>query len=156
GAERLAASGDQASCRARLIARYLAMARYFGTHFADDDQMDRYHELREVHSNLRAALEYALESEEDAAAAAFPPASPEPDAAAGLAGGKSGSSGSVVTAVAQERWEAGAEIACSLYGYWQISGLLGEGGYWLTKVLDRFTGPGIERARALVNRGFLR
>ena len=33
---------------------------------------------------------------------------------------------------------SGAELACSLYGYWQISGLLGEGGYWLTKVLDRF------------------
>ncbi len=51
---------------------------------------------------------------------------------------------------------AGAELACSLYGYWQISGLLGEGGYWLTKVLDRFQAPGPERARALVNRGFLR
>ncbi len=61
-----------------------------------------------------------------------------------------------MTAVAHERWEAGADLACSLYGYWQISGLLGEGGYWLTKVLDRFPDPGPERARALVNRGFLR
>jgi non-specific serine/threonine protein kinase len=126
GAEQLASSGEQASCRARHIARYVAMARYFGSHFANDDQMDRYHELREVHSNLRAALEYALDSDKD-------PAS-----------------------VAQERWEAAAELACSLYGYWQISGLLGEGGYWLTKVLDRFPAPGLERARALVNRGFLR
>ncbi len=123
GAEQLAASGEQESCRARHIAGYLAMARYFGTHFADDDQMDRYHELREVHSNVRAALEYALEAEEEAAA---------------------------------ERWEAGAEIACALYGYWQISGLFGEGGYWLTKVLDRFPEPSRERARALVIRGFLR
>jgi non-specific serine/threonine protein kinase len=121
GAERLAASGEQSACRARHIARYLAMARYFGAHFADDDQMDRYHELRDVHSNLRAALEYALEAE---------------DAAAGPA--------------------EGSELACSLYGYWQISGRLGEGGYWLTKVLDRFPQPGPERARALVNRGFLR
>jgi non-specific serine/threonine protein kinase len=121
GAEQLAATGELASCRARHIARYVAMARYFGVHFADDDQMDRYHELRQVHSNLRAALEYALDSDEDASC-----------------------------------WEAGAEISCSLYGYWQISGLLGEGGYWLTKVLDRFPDPGRERARALVNRGFLR
>jgi non-specific serine/threonine protein kinase len=151
GAERLASSGEQASCRARHIARYLAMARYFGTHFADDDQMDRYHELREVHSNLRAALEYALE-DGDPAAAAEPPAA-EPF---GLSSGPAGSSGSVVTTVAQDRWQAGGELACSLYGYWQISGLLGEGGYWLTKVLDRFPGPGPERARALVNRGFLR
>src|SRR6201999_1423000 len=40
GAEQLAASGELASCRARHIARYVAMARYFGVHFADDDQMD--------------------------------------------------------------------------------------------------------------------
>jgi predicted ATPase len=118
GADQLASSGELASCRARHIARYVAMAQYFGTHFADDDQMDRYHQLRQVHSDLRAALEYALEPDEDPG--------------------------------------AGAEIACSLYGYWQISGLLGEGGYWLTKVLDRFPAPGPERARALVNRGFLR
>ena len=123
GAEQLAASGEQASCRARHIAGYLAMARYFCAHFADDDQVDRYHELLEVHSNLRAALEYALEAEEEAPA---------------------------------ERWEAGAEIACALYGYWQISGLFNEGGYWLTKVLDRFPDPGRERAWALVIRGFLR
>jgi predicted ATPase len=149
GAERLASSGEQASCRARHIARYLGMARYFGAHFADDDQIDRYHELREVHSNLRAALEYALEDEDPVAA--WPAAEPF-----GLATGSGGSSGSVVTTVAQDRWRAGGELACSLYGYWQISGLLGEGGYWLTKVLDRFPGPGQERARALVNRGFLR
>ena len=150
GAERLAESGEQASCRARHIARYLAMARYFGAHFADDDQLDRYHELREVHSNLRAALEYALEDEDPAAAAASPAAEPF-----GLSSGSAGSSGSVVTTVARDRWRAGGELACSLYGYWQISGLLGEGGYWLTKVLDRFQDPGRERARALVNRGFL-
>jgi non-specific serine/threonine protein kinase len=150
GAERLAESGEQASCRARHIARYLAMARYFGAHFADDDQLDRYHELREVHSNLRAALEYALADEDQAAAAASPAAEPF-----GLSSGSAGSSGSVVTTVARDRWRAGGELACSLYGYWQISGLLGEGGYWLTKVLDRFPEPGRERARALVNRGFL-
>jgi non-specific serine/threonine protein kinase len=151
GAERLASSGEQASCRARHIAWYLAMARYFGAHFADDDQMDRYHELREVHSNLRAALEYALEDEDEAAAAESPEAEPF-----GLSAGSAGSAGSVVTTVAQDRWRAGGDLACSLYGYWQISGLLGEGGYWLTKVLDRFPGPGPERARALVNRGFVR
>ena len=153
GAEQLASSGELASCRSRHIARYLAMGRYFGAHFADDDQMDRYHELREVHANLRAALEYALEPDEDGRPAL---ASAEPGGVLGQAAGPAGSSGSVVTAVAQERWGAGAELASSLYGYWQISGLLGEGGYWLTKALDRFPDPGPERARALVNRGFLR
>jgi predicted ATPase len=153
GAEQLASSGELASCRARHIARYLTMGRYFGAHFADDDQMDRYHELREVHSNLRAALEYALDPDDAAAAGS---ASAEDGGALGRATGPIGSSGSVLTAVTQERWGAGAELACALYGYWQISGLLGEGGYWLTKVLDCFPDPGRERAWALVNRGFLR
>ena len=155
GAERLASSGELASCRARHTTRYLCMARYFGAHFADDDQIDRYHELREAHANLRAAMEYALEPDEDITSSASSSGSPEPGMV-GRASGPSGSSESVVTAVVQERWRAGAEMACSLYGYWQISGLLGEGGYWLTKVLDRFPSPGPERARALVNRGFLR
>jgi predicted ATPase len=146
GAERLEASGELTSCRARHIARYLAMAQYFGAHFADDDQMDRYRELREVHANVRAALEYALEADDEPA----PSAVPEPDGTPGRV------SSAVVTAVAQDRWRAGTELACSLYGYWQISCLLSEGGYWLTKALDRFTEPGRERARALVNRGFLR
>jgi non-specific serine/threonine protein kinase len=132
------------------------MARYFGAHFADDEQMDRYHELREKHPNLRAALEYALESEEDPVTPALATASLEPDGAPEQPAGTSESSGLVVTAVAQERWKAGAELASSLCGYWRISGLLGEGGYWLTKVLDRFPAPGPERARALVNRGFMR
>ncbi len=152
GAERLASSGELVSCRGRHIARFLAMGRYFGAHFADDDQMDRYHELREVHANLRAALEYALEPDDDAASA---PAVAGPGAL-GRAAGPAGSSGSAVATVTQERWGAGADLASSLYGYWQISGLLGEGGYWLTKALDRFPDPGPERARALVNRGFLR
>jgi non-specific serine/threonine protein kinase len=148
GAERLAESGELASCRKRHIAWYLAKARYFGVHFAEDDQMDRYRELREKHPNLRAALEYALELDDEAAQAAEAGSWP---ALASVA------SASVVTSVAaQERWRSGADLACSLYGYWQISGLLGEGGYWLTKTLDRFADPGPERARALVNRGFLR
>ena len=148
GAERLAESGELGSCRERHIARYLAKARYFGGHFAEDDQMDRYHELRETHPNLRAALEYALELDDDAA---------ETDEAGNWPAMAAVAAPSVVTSVAaEERWRSGADLACSLYGYWQISGLLGEGGYWLTKTLDRFAGPGPERARALVNRGFLR
>lgn len=145
GAERLVSSGELASCRARHIGRYLARARYFGAHFADDDQMDRYHELRTVHNNLRAALEYALEPEDEPASSGALPGAVTAAAPAGA-----------VATVTSERWRSGAELACSLYGYWQISGLLGEGGYWLTKALDRFPHAGLERAQALVNRGFLR
>ena len=55
------------SARARHVGRYLGKARYFGEHCADDDQMVRYEELRETHSNVRAALEYALGNSVEAA-----------------------------------------------------------------------------------------
>jgi predicted ATPase len=152
GAERLAESGELASCRARHIAWYLGMARYLGVHFTDDDQLDRYYELRSVHHNLRAALEYGLELDDDASSGAGPVSGSTSD----IASGSSEFSGPVATSVALGRWRSGAEMACSLYGYWQISGLLNEGGYWLTKALDRFPDPGPERARALIIRGFLR
>jgi predicted ATPase/DNA-binding CsgD family transcriptional regulator len=48
-----------------------------------------------------------------------------------------------------------AVIAASLFGYWQMAGLMREGGYWLGKVLDRFTEPSAERARALMIDGSL-
>jgi predicted ATPase/DNA-binding CsgD family transcriptional regulator len=48
-----------------------------------------------------------------------------------------------------------AVIASSLFGYWQMAGLMREGGYWLGKVLDRFTEPSPERARALMIDGNL-
>ena len=48
-----------------------------------------------------------------------------------------------------------ALIATSLFGYWQMSARLREGGYWLGKVLDRFPGPSAERARALIVHGNL-
>ena len=122
GANRLAASGEEAACRARHVGRYLGKARYFGRHFADDDQLMRYQELRETHSNVRAALEYALGDSVESAG----------------------------------RWRCGLEMACALYGYWQISGMLREGEYWLSKALERFPEAGRERALALVNRGFVR
>jgi predicted ATPase len=152
GAEGLSASGEEAECRARHVGRYLAMARYFGAHFADDDQLDRYYELRETHSNVRAALEYALGD---------PVGSAVPVGVSGVSGGiGSGLSAldedAADAAEATERWRTGLEMACALYGYWQISGLLREGEYWLGKALERFPDPGRERALALVNRGFVR
>jgi predicted ATPase len=140
GADRLAESGEEAACRARHIGRYLSKARYFGEHFADDDQMIRYHELHETHSNVRAALEYALGEPVGA-----PVGEPVSDPVGVESAGETA-----------DRWRSGLEMACALYGYWQISGLLGEGGYWLTKALERFPEAGRERALALVNRGFVR
>ena len=153
GAEQLAASGEEKACRARHIGRYLAKARYFGEHFADDDQMDRYRELRETHANVRAALEYALE---DLVGAAVPTGATGISGASGSGLAAELDGGAAGSGEATARWRLGLEMACALYGYWQISGLLGEGGYWLTKALERFPDDGPERARALVNRGFLR
>jgi len=48
-----------------------------------------------------------------------------------------------------------ASLATDLYAYWQISGLLSEGRYWLAKVLDVFAGPSPERAWALVMTGIV-
>jgi predicted ATPase len=121
GAARLEAAGDRTACRDRHLARYLKVARYFGAHFTDDDQMARFHALRWDHANIRAALEWALGSNHRSF-----------------------------------REEEGSELVTALYGYWQISGQLREGDYWLSKALDRFPGPTRQRAKALVNRGFLR
>ena len=155
GAERLAVSGEEEPCRARHIGRYLSIARYFGDHFADDDQMERYRKLRRTHANVRAALEYAFGDPvgspvPSGASSALGASSPSGVSGASSALGASGACG------AAARSRSGLEIACSLYGYWQISGLLSEGGYWLTKALERFPDDCRERARALVNRGFLR
>jgi predicted ATPase len=161
GAERLAESGEEATCRQRHIGRYLSKARYFGRHFADDDQMVRYHELRETHANVRAALEYALGDPVEVPSVPAVPAvpagvtgMPEGSSGPGLAAGVDG--GAAGVGEATDRWRSGVEMACALYGYWQISGLLREGEYWLSKALERFPDDGRERGLALVNRGFVR
>ncbi|HEY1626904.1 MAG TPA: LuxR C-terminal-related transcriptional regulator [Streptosporangiaceae bacterium] len=117
GAEKLAESGEENAVRRRHVARYVAMARYFGADPIGEDQVERYRELRAEHDNLRAALDYAF-------------ADGDLDAEA-------------------------ASLAADLYGYWQISGLLGEGRRWIAKALDRFPGPSAERAWALVMSGIL-
>ena len=48
-----------------------------------------------------------------------------------------------------------AELARNLRAYWEISGLLREGRYWLTRVLSRFADPSRERAWLLLTRGVL-
>jgi predicted ATPase/DNA-binding CsgD family transcriptional regulator len=64
GAEELAGSGDEAAVRQRFVIRYLSMARYFGEHVVDDDQLERFRELQREHANLGAALGYTLDAAE--------------------------------------------------------------------------------------------
>jgi predicted ATPase/DNA-binding CsgD family transcriptional regulator len=64
GAEQLAASGTGTDIRDRFVDRYLAKARYFGEHVLDDDQLERFRELRREHANIRAALEYTLSADQ--------------------------------------------------------------------------------------------
>jgi predicted ATPase/DNA-binding CsgD family transcriptional regulator len=115
GAERLAASGEEAALRLRHVQRYVAMARYFGKHPTGEDQLARYRELRADHDNIRAALDSAFMIEGLDAEA--------------------------------------ASLATDLYAYWQISGALSEGRYWLAKAVDQFPGASPERAWALVMTG---
>jgi non-specific serine/threonine protein kinase len=65
GAEQLAAAGADSAIRGRFIAAFLAKARYFDAHLTGPDQLDRFRELRREHSNLRAALMYALADSDD-------------------------------------------------------------------------------------------
>jgi non-specific serine/threonine protein kinase len=62
GAERLTAAGaaEEARWRSRHFARYLRLAGGFRDSFASDEQISRYHGLRDEHANIRAALEYTL------------------------------------------------------------------------------------------------
>jgi predicted ATPase/DNA-binding CsgD family transcriptional regulator len=53
------------------------------------------------------------------------------------------------------RDQLAARLAADLRPYWEISGLLREGGHWLTKILLRFEDPSTERAWALLTRGVL-
>jgi non-specific serine/threonine protein kinase len=119
GAQRLAEAGQEAEYRRRHVRRYLAMARYVRDHPLDDDQVTRFRELSGERANLRAALEYALDS-----------------------------------GVPSLRGK-GAELAAALDGYWVASGLLAEGRYWLAKSLDQAPRDCIERAWALIVRGYL-
>ena len=54
-----------------------------------------------------------------------------------------------------DREREAARLAAALRSYWEISGLLREGRHWLTKVMERFTGPSPERAWLLMTRGVL-
>jgi len=60
GAEKLAATGEQAGLRGRHIERYLAMAAALAQDPTAEDQLPRYRQLRLEQANLRAALDYAL------------------------------------------------------------------------------------------------
>jgi predicted ATPase/DNA-binding CsgD family transcriptional regulator len=131
GGERLAAAGGTDAVRDQLIARYLAITRHFDEHLFGDEQLALFRQLRREHANLRAALEYALASE------------PGQREHGQLEHGQ-------LEHGQLARQRDGAELATRLYGYWLSAGLMGEGLYWLGRVLDRFTEPSAQRAWALL------
>ncbi len=121
GALQLAASGHGEEVKDRLVSRCLRLARRFDAHLLDDNQMAMFHQLRDEHANIAAALSHTLASSQ----------------------------------VRKDRKRDGAELATTLHAYWQISGLLAEGGHWLGKVLERFPVPSPQRAGALMVGGSL-
>jgi predicted ATPase/DNA-binding CsgD family transcriptional regulator len=135
GAERLAETGTASATRNRLVARYLAMARYFHDHFLDDDQLARLCELRREHANVRAALEYAFGTRG---------AVPQGDDGPGSAGSD--------TAVPVPD---GVELAIALSAYWRSRGLAREGAYWLGKTAKRAPAGSLAHGRAVLERGYL-
>ncbi|WP_415953388.1 ATP-binding protein [Streptomyces sp. KLOTTS4A1] len=60
GAEHLERRGEQSRMRERHCARHLRLAEDFDRHFLADEQIRRYHALREQHADIRLAIEYAL------------------------------------------------------------------------------------------------
>jgi non-specific serine/threonine protein kinase len=59
-------------------------------------------------------------------------------------------------ALALPGWDGrAARLATALGAYWQISGRVEEGKYWLIRVLERFPAPSLERASALTARSRL-
>jgi non-specific serine/threonine protein kinase len=120
GRRKLAASGTETGVHARLAVRYQALGTYFSDHVLDDDQLDRFRELRDEHESIRAALERSLG---------------RPRAAPG--------------AQAAERLEWGTQLALSLFFYWHVAGLYHEGIYWLDKILGQLPESSPYRARAL-------
>ena len=135
GAERLAGTPAAGATRNRLVARYLAMARYFHDHFLDDDQLARLSELRREHANVRAALEHTL-----AAGNVIPQADDRPESAGSDA----------VIPVSD-----GIELAIALSAYWRARGLAREGGYWLGEAAKRTPAGSPAHGRAALERGYL-
>ncbi|HEY0932614.1 MAG TPA: LuxR C-terminal-related transcriptional regulator [Trebonia sp.] len=130
GAERLAASGEDAGCRELHLARYLTLSSEFSHRLVADGQRDRLNRLRAEHANIRGALEFGL-------------AAPRP----GLAGADA--------AAEQQRARSGARLAAALFPYWFMSGAIREGMHWQDRVLGRFAEPSRERASALANLALL-
>jgi non-specific serine/threonine protein kinase len=97
------------------------MATRFERHLLDDDQADKYRELRREYVNIRVALEYTLGD------------SRLPASADDLLG----------------RARQGAALASGLHGYWQMSGLFSEGRSWLARALSLVPQRSTERALAL-------
>ncbi|HWG02776.1 MAG TPA: LuxR C-terminal-related transcriptional regulator [Trebonia sp.] len=62
GAQRLTEAGQETDYRGRHVTHYLGLARQFRDNFLGDQQVNRFRELRREHANLRAALEYALDT----------------------------------------------------------------------------------------------
>jgi predicted ATPase/DNA-binding CsgD family transcriptional regulator len=127
GAEQLAGTVEETPARNRLIGRYLAMARNFRDHFADDDQVALLGELTREHTSLRAALEYALGDQAGPARRTW-----QADCAAD-----------------------GVKLATALCAYWRARCLITEGTYWLGRAVERAPAGSAARARALLALAYL-
>jgi predicted ATPase/DNA-binding NarL/FixJ family response regulator len=128
GAELLADPGE---FRRRHRDYYLAVAREFSSAFLGPGQVEWVRRITNEQANLRLALEYGL-----AAGAS------QPDGTDSGAGGD-GQPGPPADA------EIGLELATSLWGFWASASRVGEGRYWLGRMLDQAPAPTVLRVKGL-------
>jgi predicted ATPase/DNA-binding CsgD family transcriptional regulator len=118
---------DSALYRRRHRDYFLALARAFDAAFIGPGQADEVRRLGADHANLRLALECFLDDGDDS------PPGP------GLAAGK-------VTGAAAGGARAGLEMATALWEFWMSTSQLGEGRYWLGRMLHQVPGGRGDRA----------
>jgi len=118
---------DSALYRRRHRDYFLALARAFDAVFIGPGQADEVRRLGADHGNLRLALECFLDDGDDS-----PPGS-------GLAAGNG--AGAAAGAA-----RAGLEMATALWEFWMSTSRLGEGRYWLGRMLHQVPGGSGDRA----------
>lgn len=140
GAELLAHPGEY---RRRHRDYYLAVAREFSSAFLGPGQVDWVRRITADLANLRLALEYCL-----AAGVSQPDGAEGEDGADGTEA-EDGAEGAARQPGPSADAEIGLELATSLWGFWASASRVGEGRYWLGRMLDQAPAPTAPRVKGL-------
>jgi non-specific serine/threonine protein kinase len=120
---------------------YLAVAREFDAAFIGPGQVAWVRRIIAEQANLRLALEFCLSPGARPAgepAASGPGLVPKPRPAPGESTGDG-----------DDDAEMGLELATALWGFWACASRVGEGRYWLGRMLDRVRGQTVLQVKGL-------